>query len=49
MPTLIPLKIVTNTAGFLLSYMSYEPKFILGILIGVGMLLLSILIPEKVS
>jgi hypothetical protein len=46
---LIGLKIAINTIGFLTSYISAEPRYIPGILIGVGLMLVSIMIPEKLK
>lgn len=44
---LVGLKICVNCIGFITSYMSAEPRYIPGILIGVGLMLLSIMIPEN--
>ena len=41
------LKIGVNGIGFVTSYISAEPRYITGILIGIGLMLLSIMIPEK--
>ena len=41
------LKIGVNCIGFITSYISAEPRFIPGILIGVGLMFLSIMIPEE--
>lgn len=41
------LKIAINGIGFGASYISAEPIYIPGILIGVGLMLVSIMIPEK--
>ena len=41
------LKIGVNGIGFVTSYISAEPRYIPGILIGIGLMLLSIMIPEK--
>ena len=46
---LIGLKIAINGIGFMTSYISAEPRYIPGILIGVGLMLVSIMIPEKLS
>lgn len=41
------LKIVINGVGFMTSYISAEPGYIPGILIGVGLMFVSIMIPER--
>ena len=41
------LKIGMNGIGFVTSYISAEPGYIPGILIGVGLMLMSIVIPEE--
>lgn len=46
---LIGLKIAINTMGFLTSYISAGHIYIPGILIGVGLMLVSITIPEKLG
>lgn len=43
------LKIAINGIGFMTSYISAEPRYIPGILIGVGLMLVSIMVPEKLS
>ena len=46
--SLIILKIVVNTTGFLISYISVDNGYYIpGILIGIGLLFASIIIPEK--
>ncbi len=41
------LKIAINCIGFVTSYISAEPGYIPGILIGVVLMLVSIMIPER--
>lgn len=41
------LKIAINGVGFIASYISAEPIYMPGILIGFGLMFVSILIPEK--
>lgn len=41
------LKIAINGIGFTTSYISAGPRYIPGILIGVGLMFVSIIIPEK--
>lgn len=41
------LKIAINTVGFVVSYISAEPRYIPGILIGIGLMFVSIMIPER--
>lgn len=43
----ISLKISTNGIGFITSYISAEPRFIPGMLVGIALTFLSIMIPEK--
>jgi hypothetical protein len=44
---LIGLKIATNGIGFVTSYISAEPIYIPGILIGIGFMFVSMMIPER--
>lgn len=44
---LTALKIGVNGIGFISSYISAEFEFIPGILIGIGLMIISIIIPEK--
>lgn len=41
------LKIAINGIGFMTSYISAEPRYIPGILIGIGLMFVSMIIPEK--
>lgn len=43
------LKIVVNGIGFGTSYISAESIYIPGILIGIGLMFVSIMIPEKLK
>lgn len=44
---LTSVKIATNVIGFLMSYVSKDTVYIPGILIGIGLMFASIIIPEK--
>jgi len=44
---LTSIKIATNVIGFLMSYVSRDAGYIPGILTGVGLMFVSIIIPEK--
>lgn len=44
---LVGLKIAINGIGFTTSYISAEPRYIPGILIGIGLMLMSMMIPER--
>ncbi len=50
MPTILSImKISTSGIGFLVSYVSKDNEYILGMLIGIGLMLISITIPGELS